>query len=144
MRRSIRWKIAAVSLFATAAILALAVPTPSAAKPKPMGASSHSCWGDSETLKVCFYKCFCCYENGCYVCDSNGHQCQWYDITQASIAVPPQGRPGTLEVAPSRNTPPKRPVVRPGLLDATPEPGAKGPAGTGTPAAPTAPPVKLQ
>jgi hypothetical protein len=65
-------------IFCLTALILLITTTRSDAKPKPQGGSAFSCWNDTTTDQGCGgLICYCCYDDGCYICNSSGHDCQW-------------------------------------------------------------------
>jgi hypothetical protein len=78
MSRSFKLKHSTVSTFALVAVLALSVTTPSAAKPRPTVDSSDTCWNGGSTDKGCGgLICWCCYDEGCWICNSDTYDCVW-------------------------------------------------------------------
>jgi len=92
--------------------------------------------------------CYCCKDDGCYICDNTGYDCTW-DGKASSRAIKrrlralglPTTRPTTvkpgLTTRPPRGGPPK-----PGLLEGDGTLLPQGPAPTGRPTAP--PPGQLR
>lgn len=84
-------------IFAMAAILALGISTPSEAKPRPTVDSADICWNGSPTDKGCGgLICYCCYDDGCWICNKDTYDCVWDDSYRADkqpkatdIAPPP-------------------------------------------------------
>lgn len=67
------------SLIAITPILAaLAMATPSEAKPRPTVDSSDICWGGASSDKGCGgLICWCCYDEGCWICNKDTYDCVW-------------------------------------------------------------------
>ena len=88
--------------FAIAAILTLVMSTPSSAlKPRPTVDSADVCWGRSTDKGCEGLICYCCYNEGCYICNKDTYDCVWdgsYRIfkrlkTMTGIRVPPAASP---------------------------------------------------
>ena len=87
--------------------------------------------------------CYCCYDNGCYICDNSGNDCVWDG--QARVRglkqrirgrLDPVGRPKTVKPGATK-VPPRGRTLEPGLLEGG---GGLSPQGPGAPGRPIAPP----
>ncbi len=123
-RRAMRGivKIFVIAVFA-AAILALVTATPSEAKRRPTIDTADRCIGGAGDKGCGGLICYCCYDDGCWICDKDYGHCTWDDkyrtgrppVGPKSGVMPPGGVPPA--VAPTTNVPPGRvgPQVAPGV-----------------------------
>jgi hypothetical protein len=82
--------------FAIAASLAVLMSSPIAAKPRPTVGDADTCWDGGSADKGCEgLICYCCYDEGCYICNKDTRDCVW-DGSYRAGSHP--GRP--LEVPP--------------------------------------------
>jgi len=118
---------------------------PDAAMGICLGEGGDNNWGtsnDSDNVYGCAgLICYCCYDDGCYICDNTGHDCAW-DAKASSLSVKrrlrlPTTRPTTVK--PGLTTrPPRGGPLAPSILEGGGLP-TQGPPPTGRPSAPSAP-----
>lgn len=151
--------INAVTTFA----IGLMFSVPADAKPRPnigdsdaamgicLGDGGDSNWGTSTEGYGCAgLICYCCYDDGCYICDNTGHDCTW-DGKYSSLTIKrrlralglPTTRPTTVN--PGLTTrPPRVAPIAPSILEGGGL-STQGPAPAGRPTAPPpSPPVQLR
>jgi hypothetical protein len=90
--------------------------------------------------------CYCCYDDGCYICDNTGYDCVW-DGKASRLSINrrlralglPTIRPTTADPG-LRTRPPRVKPIAPGILEGGGTLLPQGPAPTGRPTAPPPPP----
>ena len=110
-------------IFLMTTILALVMSTPSEAKPRPTVDSSDICWNGGSSDKGCGgLICYCCYDDGCWICNKDTYDCVWDGSYRADkqpkateiVPPPPAG------IKPPWSIPPKSSIE-----NAPPPAGAK-------------------
>jgi hypothetical protein len=90
--------------------------------------------------------CYCCMDDGCYICDNTGYDCTW-DGKASRLSIKRRlGLPTTRPtmVNPGLTTrPPRGGPLAPGILEGGGSLSTQGPPPTGRPSAPSAPAGKL-
>ena len=91
-----------IAVFA-AAILALVTATPSEAKRRPtLDNDALECLSDDDADRSCGGAiCYCCYDDGCWICNDNQADCVWdpaYRKGRRPVTRPPVGpKPGGIQ-----------------------------------------------
>lgn len=78
MRKFGTFTMAMLSACVVTAILTFCGSIPSEAKPRPQGGTPLDCWNTGLTDQGCGgLICWCCYDDGCYICNSTRWDCVW-------------------------------------------------------------------
>jgi hypothetical protein len=85
--------------FTIAAVLIVFLSAPSEAKKRPTVDSSDVCWNGGSSDKGCEgLICYCCYDEGCWICNKDTYDCVWDGSYRAG------SKPGAPIVIPPRSS----------------------------------------